>query len=109
MRDTQVRSTLSEALDGGGKPSHQPYPAAAIAINYPIPTNPQEMVALRQQRVNEEVVATAIAGVINIARSRQQSLDELKAEVLEEDNLLDLSQRRRLWDIVSQAWDNLPS
>ncbi|MDB9510350.1 hypothetical protein PN499_03925 [Kamptonema animale CS-326] len=78
-------------------------------MNYPIPTNPQEMVALRQQRVNEEVVATAIAGVINIARSRQQSLDELKAEVLEEDNLLDLSQRRRLWDIVSQAWDNLPS
>ena len=109
MRDTQVRSSVSDALDSGGKPSHQPYSAASITINYPIPTNPQEMIALRQQRVNEELVATAIAGVINIARSRQQSLDDLKAEVLEEDNLLDLSQRRHLWDIVSQAWDSLPS
>ncbi|HLO51760.1 MAG TPA: hypothetical protein VK211_25330 [Kamptonema sp.] len=78
-------------------------------MSYPIPTNPQEMIALRQQPVNEELVASAIAGVINIARSRQQSLDDLKAEVLADDNLLDLAQRRCLWDIVSQAWDSLPS
>jgi hypothetical protein len=63
-------------------------------MNYPIPTNPQEMIALRQQPLNEELVATAIAGV--------------KAEVLADDNILDLSQRLWLSDIVTQAWENLP-
>ncbi|MEG4963028.1 MULTISPECIES: hypothetical protein [unclassified Microcoleus] len=77
-------------------------------MNYPIPTNPQEMIALRQQPLNEELVASAIAGVIQIARSRSQSLDDLKAEVLADDNILDLSQRLWLSDIVTQAWDNLP-
>lgn len=77
-------------------------------MNYPIPTNPQEMIALRQQPLNEELVASAIAGVIQIARSRSQSLDELKAELLTDDNLLDLAQRRWLSEIVAQAWENLP-
>lgn len=77
-------------------------------MNYPIPTNPQEMIALRQQPLNEELVASAIAGVIQIARSRSQSLDELKAEVLADDNLLDFAQRLWLSDIVAQAWNNLP-
>jgi hypothetical protein len=35
-------------------------------------------------------------------------LDELKAEVLADDNLLDFAQRLWLSDIVAQAWDNLP-
>jgi hypothetical protein len=77
-------------------------------MNYPIPTNPQEMIALRQQPLNEELVASAIAGVVQIARSRSQSLDELKAEVLADDNLLDLAQRRWLSDVVTQVWENLP-
>jgi hypothetical protein len=77
-------------------------------MNYPIPTNPQEMIALRQQPLNEELVASAIAGVVQIARSRSQSLDELKAEVLADDNLLDLAQRRWLSDVVAQVWENLP-
>ena len=84
--------------------SHLP----SFFMNYPIPTNPQEMIALRQQPLNEELVASAIAGVIQIARSRSQSLDELKAEVLADDNLLDLAQRRWLSEIVAQAWENLP-
>ncbi len=75
-------------------------------MNYPIPTNPQEMIALRQHPLNEELVASAIAGVIQIARSRSQSLDELKAEVLADDNLLDLAQRRWLSEIVAEAWEN---
>ncbi|MCY7381440.1 MAG: hypothetical protein LH628_02405 [Microcoleus sp. CAN_BIN18] len=75
-------------------------------MNYPIPTNPQEMIALRQHPLNEELVASAIAGVIQIARSRAQSLDELKAEVLADDNLLDLAQRRWLSEIVAEAWEN---
>ncbi len=77
-------------------------------MNYPIPTNIQEMIALQQHPLNEELVATAIAGVVQIARSQSQSLDELKAEVLADDNLLDLPQRIWLSDIVTQAWENLP-
>jgi hypothetical protein len=78
-------------------------------MNYPIPANPQEIVALRQKPVDEELVAAAIAGVIQIARSRGQSLDDLTAEVLAEDSLLDRDQRRWLSDIVAQAWETLPS
>lgn len=77
-------------------------------MNYPIPANPQEIVALRQKPVNEELVAAAIAGVIQIARSQGQSLDDLTAEVLAEDSLLDHAQRRWLSDIVAHAWRNLP-
>ncbi|MEQ8462446.1 hypothetical protein [Coleofasciculus sp. E1-EBD-02] len=78
-------------------------------MNYPIPVSPQEMAALRQKPVNEELVAAAIAGVIQIARSQGQSLDELTAEVLAEDSVLDQAQRRWLSDIVAQAWNILPS
>lgn len=83
-------------------------PPAVMPLNYPIPRNLQDMIALRQQPVNEEVVATAIAGVILIARAREQSLEDLTAEVLADDNILDLAQRRLLSDIVSQAWTRLP-
>lgn len=78
-------------------------------MNYPIPVSPQEMVALRKKPVDEELVAAAIAGVIQIARSQGQSLDDLTAEVLAEDCLLDHAQRRWLSDIVTQAWKSLPS
>ncbi|MFP4123518.1 hypothetical protein [Coleofasciculus sp.] len=78
-------------------------------MNYPIPVSQQEMAALRQKPVNEELVAAAIAGVIQIARSQGQSLDELTAEVLAEDSVLDQAQRRWLSDIVAQAWNILPS
>jgi hypothetical protein len=77
-------------------------------MNYPIPVSPQEIVALRQKPVDEELVAAAIAGVIQIARQAGQSLDDLTAEVLEEDTLLDQAQRRWLSDIVAQAWESLP-
>jgi hypothetical protein len=77
-------------------------------MNYPIPANPQEIVALRQKPVDEELVAAAITGVIQIARSQGQSLDDLTAEVLAEDSLLDQAQRRWLSDIVAQAWKSLP-
>lgn len=77
-------------------------------MNYPIPVSPQEIVALRQKPVDEELVAAAIAGVIQIARQQGQSLDDLTAEVLAEDTLLDQAQRRWLSDIVAQAWESLP-
>lgn len=65
------------------------------------------MVALQQQPVDEELVAAAIAGVIKIARSQGKSLEDVRAEVLADDSLLDLTQRRWLSDIVSQAWNSL--
>lgn len=78
-------------------------------MNYPIPASPQEIVALQSEPVNEELVATAIAGVIQVARSQGQSLDELTAEVLQEDSLLDQTQRLWLSNIVAQAWASLDS
>jgi hypothetical protein len=77
-------------------------------MNYPIPATSQEIVALRQKPVDEELIAAAIAGVINIARSEGQSLEEIKAQVLAEDRLLDKPMRRWLSELVAQAWESLP-
>jgi hypothetical protein len=77
-------------------------------MNYPIPVNPEEIAALRQKPVDEELVAAAIAGVINITRSEGRTLDDLTAEVLNDDSLLDAAQRRWLSEIVAQAWQTLP-
>ena len=75
-------------------------------MHYPIPASPQEIIAMRQQPVDEELVAAAIAGVIKIVRAQGQSLEHLTAEVLADDTLLDLQQRRWLSDIVTQAWES---
>ena len=77
-------------------------------MNYPIPATSQEIVALRQKPVDEELIAAAIAGVINIARSEGQSLEEIKAQVLAEDRLLDKPMRRWLSELVAKAWESLP-
>ncbi|MCX7595488.1 MAG: hypothetical protein N2235_17370 [Fischerella sp.] len=74
-------------------------------MNYPIPDNPQEIIALRQKPVDEELVAAAIAGVIKIVRAQGQSLEELTAQLLAEDTLLDKQQRRWLSQVVAQAWE----
>ncbi len=77
-------------------------------MNYPIPVNSQEIVALRHKPVNEELIVTAIAGVVQIARSKGQSLEDLTAEVLADDSLLDRESRRWLSEIVTHAWKTLP-
>ncbi|HEY9658098.1 MAG TPA: hypothetical protein V6C65_06575 [Allocoleopsis sp.] len=77
-------------------------------MNYPIPASSQEIVDLKQKPVNEELIARAIAGVVHIARSKGQSLEDLTAEVLADDSLLDREARRWLSDIVAQAWKTLP-
>ena len=77
-------------------------------MNYPIPADPQEVVALRQKSVTSELIATAIAGVVNIARSKGQTLDDLISEVLKEDALLDGQQRHWLSEIVVDVWQQLP-
>lgn len=75
-------------------------------MNYPIPASPQEIIALRQQPVDEELVATAIAGVIQIVRAEGQSLEQLTAQVLADDSLLDRQQRHWLSTVVAQAWES---
>jgi hypothetical protein len=77
-------------------------------MNYPIPASPQEVAAMRHVPIDEELVASAIAGVINISRSEGKSLEQLTAEVLADDRLLDKSQRVWLKDVVIQAWKSLP-
>jgi hypothetical protein len=77
-------------------------------MNYAIPVSPEEIVALRQRPVDEEMIAVAIAGLVKMARSQGQSLQDLTAEVLEDDPILDRVQRRWLSQIVSQAWETLP-
>ncbi|MCC5599435.1 hypothetical protein [Nostoc favosum] len=74
-------------------------------MNYPIPDSPQEIVALRQQPIDEELVASAIAGLIKIVRAQGQSLEELTAQLLAEDPLLDQQQRRWLSQLVAQSWE----
>lgn len=77
-------------------------------MHYPIPASPEEIIALRNRPVDEELIALAIAGIVRLARLRGQSLDELTAEVLEEDPVLDVVQRNWLSKMVAQAWSALP-
>ncbi|MCW6035016.1 hypothetical protein K4A83_01835 [Spirulina subsalsa FACHB-351] len=77
-------------------------------MNYPIPKSSEEIQALQHRPVNEELVAAAIAGVIQIARAQGKSLSDLTAEVLTDHNLLDGAQRRWLSELVTHAWYSLP-
>ena len=77
-------------------------------MHYPIPVSPEEILALRDRPVNEELIALAIAGIVRLARLGGQSLDDLTAEVLEEDPVLDVVQRNWLSKMVVQAWGSLP-
>jgi hypothetical protein len=77
-------------------------------MNYPIPDSQEEIVALRQQPVDEELVAAVIAGVVKIVRAQGQSLEDLTAEVLADDPVLDRNQRRWLSKVIAQAWERFP-
>ncbi|MBI1240312.1 hypothetical protein [Umezakia ovalisporum] len=74
-------------------------------MNYPIPDSPQKIFALRQQPIDEELVASAIVGVIKLVRSQGQSLDELTAQLLADDPMLNHQQRRWLSQLVTQSWE----
>lgn len=77
-------------------------------MNYPIPDSVQEIEALKQKPIDDALVAAVIAGVISIARSQGQSLEEVMAQVMADDRLLDPNVRRLLSEIVAQAWQTLP-
>lgn len=73
-----------------------------------IPTSPQEIVALRQLPIDEELVAAAIAGVIRVTRSQGKSLEDLTAEVLHDDSVLERDARLWLSNLVAQTWNEMP-
>jgi hypothetical protein len=73
-----------------------------------IPANTEEILALKNGAINEEVVATAIAGVVQMARQQQQSLEQLTESILRDDRVLDLERRKWLSQMIIQAWNILP-
>ncbi|MEM7756591.1 MAG: hypothetical protein AAGF83_00695 [Cyanobacteria bacterium P01_G01_bin.67] len=78
-------------------------------MDYPIPANAEEILALKNNSVNEEIVATAIAGVVQMARRQGQSLEELTQSILQDDRVLDLERRKWLSEMIVQAWDIVPA
>lgn len=74
-------------------------------MNYPISPPTSESILLRQMPVTEDLILSAIAGVIDSARSQGRSLEEIKAEVMEDDSLLDVQQRYWLSEAVAQVWE----
>lgn len=74
-------------------------------MNYPISLSISESTLLPQPPVIEALILSAIAGVIANARSQGRSLEEVKAEVMEDDSLLDVQQRYWLSEAVAQAWE----
>jgi hypothetical protein len=73
-----------------------------------IPVNTEEMLALKNGAVNEEVVATAIASVVQMARQQQQSLEQLTDSILQDDRVLDPERRKWLSQMIIRAWNILP-
>ncbi|MEX0267996.1 hypothetical protein AB3R30_02520 [Leptolyngbyaceae cyanobacterium UHCC 1019] len=76
-------------------------------MNYSISATPQDVSP--KKPVSEELIAAAIAGVIQSARSNGQSLEDLMRDVLADDALLDGQQRRCLGEVVADAWKTLPN
>lgn len=78
-------------------------------MDYLIPANAEEILALQNNSVNEEIIATAIAGVVQMARQQGQSLEELTEKILKDDRVLDLERRKWLSQTIVQAWNILPA
>lgn len=77
-------------------------------MDYFIPDSTEEILALKNKTIDEEVIATAIAGVVQIARRQGQSLEDLTQDILQDDRVLDLDRRKWLSEIIIQAWEILP-
>ncbi|WP_338442153.1 hypothetical protein VZG28_03695 [Synechococcus elongatus IITB4] len=76
-------------------------------MSYPIPTNREELLNLCRQPADSETLATAIVGIIQLARTQGQSLADLQAEILTEDPLLEPRQRQWLSDLLLSTWQQL--
>jgi hypothetical protein len=77
-------------------------------MNYPISANAKSVASRAPKiKIDPTMIARALAAAIESARLRGQSLEELKAEVMADDALLDAADRRWLRDIVAKAWDRI--
>ncbi len=76
-------------------------------MNDSIPVTTEEILALGNNSISEDIIAVAIAAVVNIAMRQGQSLEEIQEQVLQDDSILDLLQRRWLKDLVAKAWEML--
>ena len=77
-------------------------------MDYPIPASAEEILALQNNSIDEEIVAIAIAGVIQMSRRQGQSLEELSQSILKDDRVLNLDRRQWLNEMIVQAWSILP-
>ena len=77
-------------------------------MDYFIPDSTEEILALKNKSLDEEIIARAIAGVVQIARREGQSLEDLTKDILQDDRVLDLDRRKWLSEIIIQAWEILP-
>ncbi len=76
-------------------------------MNYPIPPKGAEP-AGQSPSVHEKALVDALEVVILAARANGQTLQDITAEVLAEDNLISARQRQLLGEIVAQAWAQIP-
>ncbi|MEN9216367.1 MAG: hypothetical protein Q6K90_03460 [Gloeomargarita sp. HHBFW_bins_162] len=74
----------------------------------PIPQTPEEFQALRHQPPSADRIAVAIAGVVHLGRAAGQSLADLQAQILAEDELLEPATRSWLSQLIAQAWELTP-
>jgi hypothetical protein len=81
--------------------------SSAAVAPYPSSVSPSDYIAPQRAPVNEQVVALAIAEVVEYAHRRGTSLAQLTAEVLAEDGFLDDRQRLWLSEIVADAWHRI--
>ncbi len=77
-------------------------------MDYSIPSNTEEILALKSNPINEEVIASAIAGVVQIARRQGQTLEGLTESILQDDLVLDPERRKWLSEMIVQAWNLFP-
>ena len=77
-------------------------------MDYHIPSNTEEILNLKNSSLDEKVIASAIVGVVQIARQQGQSLDRLIGSILKDDLVLDVERRKWLSRMIIQVWDILP-
>lgn len=82
-------------------------PAAQPSRPRTIPARAGEPAAVTPAAVTEDHVLAALMGVIQAARQKGQSIEEVQAAVLADDALLEMPVRQLLSDIVAEAWHQL--
>jgi hypothetical protein len=82
-----------------------PKPPTRSSVTLVPPKNQSPM----DTSISENVLLSALTVVVLSAREKGQTLAELQAEVLADDMLLDITQRRFLSDIVAKAWERMPA